>query len=165
MIGHAAPHNFPASNTYRKHPELFFHDLMCPITHDRTHDRVRSSLPQLPAPRQRMSSVTGRRPYVSGHFHCAASGHGPDRARARQLHYKSLDAQQVSPITSGLESSVDQKLLLLISNFATLDQMCQPPSVSPCARVLAYFHKHFQGCLHSLESKCTCNELEHLLTL
>ena len=25
-------------------------------------------------------------------------------------------------------------------------QMCQPPSVSPYAHVLAYFHKHFQGC-------------------
>jgi hypothetical protein len=28
----------------------------------------------------------------------------------------------------------------------TIAQMCQPPSVSPCARVLAYFQKHFQGC-------------------
>jgi len=30
--------------------------------------------------------------------------------------------------------------------FLTLAQMCQPPSVSSCAHVLAYFHKHFQGC-------------------
>ena len=30
--------------------------------------------------------------------------------------------------------------------FRTLAQMYQPPSVSPCAHVLAYFHKHFQGC-------------------
>jgi hypothetical protein len=29
-------------------------------------------------------------------------------------------------------------------NFTTLAQMCQPSSVSPCARVLAYFHKCFQ---------------------
>jgi hypothetical protein len=33
--------------------------------------------------------------------------------------------------------------LLDFINNATLDQMCQPPSVSPCARVLAYFHIHF----------------------
>jgi len=31
-----------------------------------------------------------------------------------------------------------------LPNFATLDRMCQPPSVTPCARVLAYFHKHFR---------------------
>ena len=30
--------------------------------------------------------------------------------------------------------------------FLTLAHMCQPPSVSPCAHVLAYFHKHFQWC-------------------
>jgi hypothetical protein len=36
--------------------------------------------------------------------------------------------------------------LLDFTNNATLNQMCQPPSVSPCAHVLAYFHKHFQGC-------------------
>ena len=36
--------------------------------------------------------------------------------------------------------------LPLLPNFTTLDQMCQPPSVSPCAHVLAYFHEHFQGC-------------------
>ena len=36
--------------------------------------------------------------------------------------------------------------LLFTSIFFTLAQMCQPPSVSPCAHVLAYFHKHFQGC-------------------
>ena len=36
--------------------------------------------------------------------------------------------------------------LLHFTNFFTLAQMCQPPSVSPCARVLAYFHKCFQGC-------------------
>jgi hypothetical protein len=103
MIGRAAPRGFPTSGHLQKASRAIFHDLTCLITHDRTHDRVRSSLPQLPAPRQRTSSVTGRRPYVSGHFHCAAFGHGPDRARARQLHYKWPDAQQVSPVTSGLE--------------------------------------------------------------
>jgi hypothetical protein len=36
--------------------------------------------------------------------------------------------------------------LLYFPNFSTLSQMCQPPSVSPCTCVLAYFHKHFQGC-------------------
>jgi hypothetical protein len=41
------------------------------------------------------------------------------------------------------QSPVDQKLLPLTSNFATLDQMCQPPSASPCAHVLAYFHTYF----------------------
>ena len=30
--------------------------------------------------------------------------------------------------------------------FLTLAQIYQPPSVSPCVHVLAYFHKHFQGC-------------------
>ena len=30
--------------------------------------------------------------------------------------------------------------------FLTLAQMCQPPSVSPCAHMLAFFRKHFQGC-------------------
>jgi hypothetical protein len=27
--------------------------------------------------------------------------------------------------------------------FSTLAQMCQPPCISPCACLLAYFHKHF----------------------
>jgi hypothetical protein len=46
----------------------FFHDLTRPIAHDRTHDRVRSSLPQLPAPRQRTSPMTGRTSITLGHF-------------------------------------------------------------------------------------------------
>jgi hypothetical protein len=36
--------------------------------------------------------------------------------------------------------------LLLITNFTTLAQKCQPPNVPSCAPVLAYFHKHFQEC-------------------
>ena len=49
--------------------------------------------------------------------------------------------------------------------FQTLAQMCQPPSVSPCAHVLAYFHKHFKGVSTPLDPKCICNELEHLVAL
>ena len=56
-----------------------------------------------------------------------------------------------NPMFGHCESSVwSQKIsdnhLLYFTNFSTLAQMCQPPSVSPCACVLAYFHKHFQGC-------------------
>jgi hypothetical protein len=39
-----------------------------------------------------------------------------------------------------------KKHLLHFTNFSTLAQMCQPPSVPAYARVLAYFHKYFQGC-------------------
>jgi len=59
---------------------------------------------------------------------------------------------------------INDNHLLYSTNF-TIAQMCQPPSVSPCARVLAYFHKYFQGCYHSTRSKCICNELEHLVAL
>jgi hypothetical protein len=38
------------------------------------------------------------------------------------------------------------ELIHINSNFFILGQMCQPPSVSPCAHVLAYFHKCFQRC-------------------
>jgi hypothetical protein len=44
------------------------------------------------------------------------------------------------------QRSVSERQHLHFTNFSTLDQICQPPSVSPYAHVLAYFHKHFQGC-------------------
>jgi hypothetical protein len=40
-----------------------------------------------------------------------------------------------------------EKQLLYFTDFSTLAQICQPPDVSPCACVLAYFYKYFSRVL------------------
>ena len=54
---------------------------------------------------------------------------------------------RAGPPEASVRSLYNQRhLLLFTSIYFTLAQMFQPPSVSHCAHVLAYFHKHFQGC-------------------
>ena len=113
--------------TSSKHPELFYRDLTCPIAHDRTHDRVRSSLPQLPAPHQCISPLTGRRPYASGHNYYAESSRELDRARACHLLLKL--SGRWNPESGHFELSVQ----------SLFDTEKTPPSIHqllhPCANV------------------------------
>jgi hypothetical protein len=93
--------------------------------------------------------MTGRRPRASDHNHCTESSRSPDTPGARLLHLQLI--RRWNPESGNFELSVrslfdSEKHLLHFTNFFTLTQMCQPPSVSPCSRVLAYFHKYFQQC-------------------
>jgi hypothetical protein len=113
----------------------------CPLNHDRTHSSVRSLLPLL-------SACISVRHRLTGHTPCASvTSNFSVRSRTKaapsllvmtrcRVRVRSLQSQR----------PVNPKLLLHLFNFATLAQMCQPLSVSPCACVLAYFHKYFQGC-------------------
>jgi hypothetical protein len=132
--------------------------------------RVRSSpetIQTAQTPIGRVRSPATRRTTASGH-HCILSvacvtlrQQRPDAPSTRQVttmpsvwsladacaftakHYRTCRSRVRSCSRSLFLS---EKHLIHFTNFTTLTQMCQPPSVSPCARVLAYFHKHFQGC-------------------
>ena len=85
----------------------------------------------------------------SGHFSSPSPVIGQIEPESTTFFYNWSDAGTLSSVTSNSASGhclTVKKHLLQFTNFSTLAQMCQPPSVSPCARVLAYFHKHFQEC-------------------
>ena len=162
--------------TSREHPEPHFLDRTHPVYLDRTHLSVRCNTLGYAAS---ASSDRTHHCCVRSHFDLV-SGHFNNRARACQLHLKLIgrcspeSGHYVTYVRSLFHS--DNHLLyftnfstlaqmcqtppllhsdnhlLYFTYFSTLAQMCQTPSVSPCVCVLAYFHKHFQGCWLSTRS-------------
>jgi hypothetical protein len=126
-----------------KHPERNFHDRTRPLAHERTQRWVRSSLTQLHAIRQRTLTFIGRTPCVSVPLFLHRSITRPTAP---------FSALQLTGCRHRIQSLPEQRLVtekqcLYFSHFATLDQMCQPPSVLLCARVLAYFSQTFSRVL------------------
>jgi hypothetical protein len=87
-------------------------------------------------------STTGHTSIEFGHNLPLVSGHMAEAAPS--LEHTTGRAGLAEACVRSLFHS--DKHLIHFINLFTLAQMCQPPSASPCARVLAYFHKHFQGC-------------------
>ena len=122
-------------------------------------------------------SRTGRTPPASGQRPMPASSLllltgrvSPSETSVRSLTVTSVFSVLSTGGTVGLSALYGRTLrrwsfLPLHLNFTTFDKMCQPPSVSPCAHVLAYFHNIFKGVSTPLDHKCICNELEHLVAL
>ena len=140
-----------SSVTSREHLELYFLDRTCPVYLDRTQLSVRCNTLGYAAS---ASPDQTHHCHIRSHFDLA-SGHFNNRARARQLHLKLIG--RYSPESGHYMTYVrslfhSDNHLLYFTNFSTLAQMCQTLSVSPCACVLAYFHKHFQGCWLSTRS-------------
>jgi DNA-binding Xre family transcriptional regulator len=84
-------------------------------------------------------NTTGRTSVESGHNLLLASGHMAEVTPSLEHTTERVGLAEAS-VRSLFHSD---KHLLHFINFSTLAQMCQPPCVSPCARVLAHFHKHF----------------------
>ena len=131
--------------TFREHPKPHFLDQTRPMYLNRTRLSIRCNTLGYAA----LASSDWTHHYcVRSHFYLA-SGHFNNRARARQLHLKLIGRCSLESghhVTGVRSLFFSDYHLLHFTNFSTLAQMCQSPSVSPCARVLAYFHKHFQGC-------------------
>jgi hypothetical protein len=150
LTGHTTRCAVPASgrprNLHWEVPKHIFRDRTRSVECDRTRHRVRSMLrvvlrlgfadrtlrfhegPDTP--------VTALR-CAPRHVRFELTGH-PQRVRLPQRPCPVSDSQRES-----------------LRNFATFDQICWPSSVSRCAHVLAYFHKHFARVLLALtRSKC-----------
>jgi hypothetical protein len=121
------------------------HYWTCPLAHDRTHVRVWSSFVSHKRLHQRTSALTGRTSVVSGHFFATTSGLRPKARPFTPTLTGRREGESGHHMTCVRSLFHSEKHLLHFTNFSTLAQMCQP-SVSPYARVLAYFHKDFQGC-------------------
>jgi hypothetical protein len=135
----AAPQRHVGS---RELPEHQNHDLTCQV---HATGRATTSGPPQCQPstlRHHTSLAIGLTSIVSDHLFFLASGH--KTATARSLETETGHAGW--PEASVRSLPVTSFRLRFSTNVVALDQICQPPSVSPCACVLAYFHKYYQGC-------------------
>ena len=130
-----------------KHPEA--------RNHDRTSGHARPDSPSV-----RSLGVS------SVHCHVSRTRHNPPASDQRPMPASSLLllTRRAGPTETSVRSLIVTSIFFCLGRrrhcwtihtlwadtstvkFLTLAQMCQPPSVSPCAHVLAYFHKYFQGC-------------------
>jgi hypothetical protein len=129
---------------YRELPEHLKPDLTCQLTVDLTRSSVRSSPLLCFAKRLALAYVTMWLDAGSAHPVTMTVQH-PIIVLSSPSMPPSFTIDQTHPLWVWSMFSM-KKQLLYFTNFSTLAQMCQLPSVPPCVRVLAYIHKHFQGC-------------------
>jgi hypothetical protein len=134
--------------TSRELPEPPSRDLTRHLECDRTQARIRPFFSACRATRPTSTYITGdrTRPLRIKSLGDPASGQSaetvpsllswPDAPNPEFGHYKHYIRLVF----------FSEKHFSNFANFSTLAQICQSQSVSPCARVLAYFHKYFQRC-------------------
>jgi hypothetical protein len=122
-----------------KVPEMVFSDRTRPIKRDRTHTAL------VPPQPHSIACVSVHHNWLDAPpMSLVSNSFRVQSTRSRPCHWATTlpNVQDRCSILHPVSSNELPNFTI----FATLDQICQPLSVPPCAHVLVYFHKHFQGC-------------------